>query len=113
MSFNILYHCRFCGKDMTEEYRSADCKDNVCGDCQHKNFKSGESDFLEKQLREIKEKKKTVQERLVEQLAYACKMAYEKHHKGNEDIGWAELGDVLLDALEGYRAGYAREEFKK
>ena len=32
-------------------------------------------------------------------LLYACQMAYKKHHKGDESIGWDELSEILLDAL--------------
>lgn len=32
-------------------------------------------------------------------LIEAAQMAYQKHHLGDPDIGWEELGDKLLDAL--------------
>ena len=42
-------------------------------------------------------------------LLYACKMAYRKHHLGDESIGWQELSEILHEALcnhlgdEGYQ----------
>ena len=32
-------------------------------------------------------------------LLEACKLAYRKHHLGDESIGWEELGTILLDAI--------------
>jgi hypothetical protein len=32
-------------------------------------------------------------------LTEACKLAYRKHHLGDESIGWDELGDVLHNVL--------------
>ena len=32
-------------------------------------------------------------------LLSACKLAYRKHHLGDDSVGWEELGNALLDAL--------------
>lgn len=34
-----------------------------------------------------------------ESMLEALKMAYRKHHMGDESIGWSELGDIMHDAL--------------
>ena len=43
-----------------------------------------------------KEKKTVV---VANPLLHACQMAYKKHHKGDDSIGWEELSDILLNAL--------------
>lgn len=35
----------------------------------------------------------------IEQATEALKLAYRKHHLGDEAVGWNELGDKLLNAL--------------
>jgi hypothetical protein len=34
-----------------------------------------------------------------DRLLHACLCAYQKHHCGNEDIRWSELGDILHNAI--------------
>lgn len=34
-----------------------------------------------------------------DRLLHACLCAYQKHHCGNEDIGWTELGNILHTAI--------------
>lgn len=42
----------------------------------------------------------TVEPADVTALLNACGAAYEKHHNGNDNIGWKELGDTLFWAIK-------------
>lgn len=74
-------------------------------------YRRGENDAFAHRA-EVLERVATQQAQLAPhayELLEAVKMAYRKHHMGDENVGWEELGDTLHNALcnamgdEGYQ----------